>query len=247
MDRLFDILQVGEGMSITTLFVRFALLVATYWLLLFIRGRLRAGGYFGDYQAALNLWVDRILVLFEPLAGLLIIYFVMQWQPGVGLLSLTVLLLVAFPRWRDYAYGVLLRFDQGLTIGRQMHSAAGRGIVSKRRRLGIQLQTQKGQQFIPYHRLYQEGFTLEGIDEATNFVSLELRASEERELPDPNVFKSRLAILPFLDERHPPELSRDMSNGKKLKLRLALLEADCVNDLARLFEEWGLNFKISQK
>ncbi|MEM6396369.1 MAG: hypothetical protein AAF741_08485 [Bacteroidota bacterium] len=247
MDSLFEILGVEDGLSLSTLIFRLATLVAVYYALKFARSRLRVGGYFGDYQERLELWISRILVLFEPLAGLLIIYFLMRWQPGVAFLSLIVLLLVAFPRWRDYAYGILLRFDQGLTIGRQLQSGVGRGIISRRRRLGIQLQTQNGQQFIPYHLLYQEGFTLEGLDEATNFVTLELRANEENEIPDPKNFKSRLAILPFLDERHPPEVSRDMSSDRKLKLRLALLEADNVNDLARLFEEWGLNFKIYQK
>ncbi|MEL6805037.1 MAG: hypothetical protein AAFO91_14780 [Bacteroidota bacterium] len=247
MDRLFEILQVGDGLSITTLIIRLILLLAVYWMLRFIRSRLRVGGYFGDYQAKLNLWADRILVLFEPISGLLVFYFIMQWQPGIGLLSIIFIFIVSFPRWRDYAYGIVLRFDQGLVVGRQLQAVSGRGIISRRRRLGIQLQTPKGQQFIPYHILFQDGFILEGVDEATNFITLELRADDANELPDPYVFKSKLAILPFLDERHPPELSRYTNNDKKLQLRLALLEADNVNDLARLFEEWGLNFKISQK
>lgn len=247
MDLLKDIFSFGSGMTWGALLFRTLILIAGYWALKTIQGRLRQGGFFGNYQELFQRVVDLILVFFEPIAAMVIVASALQLNSGFGLLFLLLLLLAGYQRLRDYFYGILLHLNPSFSIGQQLRSPAGNGTISRQLRLGVQLQSSAGQQFVPYGHLYRDGYTLEGSEQSTNFVTLEVKPQEDDTELDTSQLLARLASLPYLDDRHPSESLRTRGPKNKLRVRLALVEADYLFELTSLLEEWGYRYNILQK
>ena len=247
MDLLKDIFSFGSGMTGSTLLFRTLLLIAGYWTLKTLQNRLRDGGFFGNYQQPILKAVNLILLFFEPIAVLVIAASALQLNSGFALLVMIILILAGYRRLQDYFYGFLLHLNPSFFVGQQLRSPAGTGTISRQLRLGVQLQTSTGQQFVPYGHLYRDGYTLEGTEQSTNFVSLELYATEEEEELSTHHILSRLASLPYLDDRHPTDAIKVDGQNKQLNVRLALVEADYLFELTALLEEWGYRFNILQK
>ena len=227
-------------------------LVVFWFVLLFFRDVFKRTRWFGKSQDTVQRGMDILLLLFEPLATLLLIgvfVFVNPWLHG-----LTVLLILGggFNHFRNYLSGRIVRFDKKISVGKSIKTDNTQGIIDSRERLGLKIKTSKGIQFIGYSNLLKNGYMLLADKEIGGFYHLRITPEENNETKNHLQYLFDLLVTtPFIDHSFKPEFieteDKDKDKADAISMQVSVREKTHLSELTNLIKERGYLCKILKK
>lgn len=226
-------------------FTLVAFQVALFFLLRLANRLLSRTDNWGKTLGFVKKLVHYILLIYEPLALILIASAFVLINPPFHGLMMAMLLLLAFGHIRNYISGRLLLLNPLFEPGRRMSSGLAKGIITDIGRQGISLQTQDGIQFMRYAHLTSEGFTIDPGDEIGGYFNLEISWGETLNVNDPVLhFQDLLSTAPYLDRKYKPEMNIHLSSEDDFHVKVLLHEENHLYELLSLIKEWGYEGEV---
>ncbi len=216
-------------------------LLGLYFVLLFAVTLLKRFRPFGRWQDRLRSGLHYLLLVYEPLAIVILCSIFVLINPVVHGLILLLLMISGFDFIKNYMNGRLVHADKNLTEGTSIRTNGEEGIITSMDRLGLHLQSRNGRHYISYAKLMANGYTLVSGDEIGGLFHLKLSPAESAAGQSHLVkLMDRLSMTPYIDWNHKPELQLiEKSDGPYLDARLLLKDDSHLQDLIALLKEWG--------
>ena len=235
-------IQYTWGNWLTTLLA----LAVFYLLLRFLHKRLIGINFFGKHQSRVQRIIHAILLVFEPLAMLILGIGFILINPLYNGLALGLMLLAGFNHFRNYANGRIVLFDKNIKAGTKIATGNLSGIISKMGRLGLRLKNEKGVHFINYSKLMSEGYLLRSGEEIGGYYKLKIFPKENEKISREKIM-DQLSAAPYLDWNIKPDLSFSKKKETQLNARVTVKEKSHLLDLLMLIEEWGYEAEVLEK
>ena len=190
------------------------------------------------WQEVVERFLNYALLLFEPMAILLLVSYFILIQPFYHGLIFVLALLAGLQHFRNYWCGRILLFDPSLRIGTRLSYGQQRGLISYIGRIGIRLQTNKGLLFLNYSDLLDNGYTLLTGEESGSFFRLKIKADpKEDKLPNRAQLEELLQVIPYLNWQHQTQLELSQGQTGEWVVNLALHEEQHLRDLIERLAE----------
>ena len=224
------------------------MLTALYFVLHFLNRILPKALVLGRFQQVIQNVTRRVLSLFELIALLILGSTFVLIQPAFHGALVLLLITGGFSHIKDYISGQLVRFNPAISVGKELKSPRQQGVITDIGRLGLQITTDEGLQFINYSRLIgEDGLSLSG-DEVGGFYQLKVVAKQEQTLQVSLIhFADRLADAPYLDWNHKVEVHPSIDQSGGLEAKILVKEEGHLYDLIKLIDEWGYTCEILHK
>ena len=227
------------GIALRLAVVYLVLLLAQRWLT-----RLSAPQ---TWQENLKRLLKYALLLFEPVALLLLCSYFILIQPFYHGLIFTLALLAGLKQMRNYWCGRILLFDPSLRVGTRLSHQQQSGLITYIGRLGIRLQTSRGLLFLNYVDLLEKGYTLLTGEESGSFFRLKVDTDpESEEQPKLKQLQELLQVVPFLNWQHKPQVEASRGETDSWIVNLALYEEHHLDDLIERLAEQGFLARITK-
>ena len=199
-------------------------------------------------QSRINRLLHKINLLYEPIAAFILISVFVLIDPFNHGLFVGLILLVAFPHFKNYLSGRLVAFNSGIKKGELLRSGSLTGIISKQGRLGLYLQTPKGNHYINYSNLLANGYTLISDEEVGGYYHLIIQSKDKEILPENmlNNLADRMVMAPYQTPGHKPELFISGENSDQIKARVMVKEERHLQEFISLITEWGYTCSIAK-
>ncbi|MCF8246040.1 MAG: hypothetical protein K9J37_04365 [Saprospiraceae bacterium] len=209
------------------------------WLAL---GRIGGATMGGRFQRSLQPIVEKILLLFEPLVALSLGTVFVFIDPVLYGTIVLVLMIAGFSSLKNYINGRFILLNNSVANAKRIKTKDGEGIIARRGRLGLYLQTGGGLRHIPYSILMDSSFTLISGENMERFWRVQM-APKEAEEATPKKLLGMLASSPYLDKNHLPELSH-FADGQ-IEAKLLFLHERYLSDFVQVMGElgWECNVK----
>ncbi len=223
-------------------------LVILWFVLLFLKDISERAPWFGRSKDAVQRGMDILVLLFEPLAVLLLLgifVFIDFWLHG-----LIVLLILAggFSHFRNYLSGRIVRFDKKIVVGKSIKSDNTQGIIDTRERLGLRIKTSKGIQFIGHSSLLTNGYMLLADKEIGGFYHLRITPEDNNEIRNHLKYLFDLLVTtPFIDHSFKPEFIETDDKSDVISMQVSVREKTHLSELTNLIKERGYLCKILKK
>lgn len=216
-----------------------------YFLLQFTKRLLQQFSFFGRYQASLQKVVEFLLLVFEPLAVIVLVSVFTLINPILHGLIVALLLLTGFTHVRNYLSGRILLANRNFSIGERLRSGHSEGVIFNMERLGLNLQTNEGLHHLSYSSLLTDGYTLLSGEEIGGFYHFLITPKEEKEKVNHVIYlRDQLATTPFIDWNHLPELFESEEVPNQINTSLSLREESHLHEFMALVKEWGYSIKL---
>ena len=226
--------------SWTQFFITAFGLFILYFILLFAKQILTNTQYLGNIRLPLLSSIERILIFYEPIVILLLGSAFVLINPISHGMWVALLLIAGFSHVKNYISGRILQLDKGITIGNRIKVDSQKGIISAIDRLGIQLNTDKGTQYLNYSKLSDDGFMLLSGDEVGGNYNLKISPKEYNDrLNYPIQLMDLFTTTPFLDWSHRPKIGEPSGEQHSMTVKVMIREDAHLPDLLRLIEERG--------
>lgn len=224
-----------------------AWLIAIY-LFLSLLNRWMALGRFGGAafgrgtKQVLEAFLGKVNIFYEPVAVLVLgAVFVFINPPFHGAIML-VLLVAGFASFKNYINGRFMLLNSSVVKAKRIQTAAGEGIITRRGRLGLYLQTDEGLRHIPYSQLMENSFTLISGRDVERLWRMQLAPNGKAEVSQ-NQLLGLLASIPYLDRTYLPELT-PLPDGA-IETALLLKNEKYLPDFVQAIAEMGWDCKIN--
>lgn len=237
-----------EGtLSWTGFFTLVAVQVALFFLLRLADRVLVRVTAWGRLMRFIQQLVHYILLIYEPLAVILIASAFVWINPPFHGLMLALLLMLAFGHLRNYISGRLLLLNPIFAPGRRMSNGPTSGIITDIGRQGIALQTTEGLHFVRYAHLIASGYTIDPGDEIGGYFNLKISTTDKLNVSEPVLhFQDLLSSAPYIDRKYKPEINTNMGSDNNFQVKVLLQEENHLYELMSLIQEWGYDSKILQ-
>jgi len=226
------------------------MLVVIYFVLHFINRILPKAAIFGKFRKAMQRTTRQMLFLFELIALLVLATTFILIHPVFHGALVLILTIGGFSHIRDYISGQLVRLNPVIAIGKQLNSSHQQGVITNIGRLGLQLKTDQGVQFISYSRLVKKNELSLSGDGVGGFYHLKVTPKQEQEQKREVSlvhFADRLADAPYLDWNHKLEIHTALGQSEGFDATILVKETSHLYDLIKLINEWGYTCEIIQK
>ena len=215
-------------------------LLALFFALQFLDRMLKRAAFLGSWQDPAQKTVRYLLLIYEPLALILLGGIFVLINPIFHGLLLAILLLTSFTHLRNYIAGRVVQLDHHIDRGSQIRSGDIEGVVLEMGRLGVQIQTKEGLYHLTYVKLLTNGYTLMAGEEIGGFYHLHISPKdEESKVRHLQFLQNSFVTVPYLDWNHKPELTTLDDQANKLQARVLVREESHLYDLITLIKEWG--------
>lgn len=222
-------------------------LVLVYVLLFFLRKIIHSLSFLGRLRSLAKRSIDVIFVFYEPICVLILISVFVMIKPAFHGLLVGAIGVLGFSHWRNYFHGRLFMTDRSLQSGRRIRITDHEGIIIKMGRLGIQVRSDDGLHYMPYHTLVSEGFVLSSGDKIGGYYHLNVSKDEEK--MDVSIIEKLTNILissPYVDGDHKPEIKRSIISENIVEVKLLVKEENHLFDLMTLLEEYGFQSRTTK-
>ncbi len=211
-----------------------------YFVLRFARQILTNTQYLGNLRLPLLSSIERILIFYEPIVILLLGSAFVLINPISHGMWVALLLVAGFSHVKNYISGRILQLDKGISIGNRIKVDNEKGVISAIDRLGIQLTTDKGIQYLNYSKLSDNGFMLLSGEEIGGNYQLKVSPKEYNErLNYPAKLMDVFTTTPFLDWSHRPTIEQPSGAQHAMNVKVMIREDAHLPDLLQLIEERG--------
>ena len=217
-----------------------ALMIGIYIALRVLANFLKQTQYLRVIRPLLNRILKKILILYEPIALILLFgtFFLINPLYHGGILLVP--LIVGFSQVRNYLTGKLVQLDDNINTGTIIQVNEVQGIISREGIWGIHVQTREGIHFISYSQLLASGYTLITNKEIGKFSILNVTPPENSGNRNEIItLMDLLTTTPYVDWNYKPDLSHTDRHSRSIRVRVFLRENSHIEALSRLMEEWG--------
>ena len=226
--------------SWTQFFITAIGLFILYFILRFAKEILTNTQYLGSVRLPLLKSIERILIFYEPIVILLLGSAFILINPAFHGMWIALLLVGGFSHVKNYISGRVLQLDKGISLGNRIRVDQQKGVISAIDRLGIQLNTTKGTQYLSYSKLSEDGFMLLSGEEIGGSYTLKISPKEYNErLNYPSKLMDLFTTTPFLDWNHRPKIGDPSREEHSMNVKLMIREDGQLPDLMQLIEERG--------
>ena len=153
------------------------LLGLLYFLLKYLSQRLNSGLYLQEADSAVKSFVRVLALVLDPLLLLVVAGLLVSLKPAVHGLVLLLVALFAFRPIRDYVAGRVLRFDEGVQVGRHLVFGVHSGVINAFGLTGLYLQREAGRTRLSYHELLRQGYSVAADPRKSAWYHLLVRES----------------------------------------------------------------------
>ncbi|MEZ4772617.1 MAG: hypothetical protein R3D00_05485 [Bacteroidia bacterium] len=229
--------------SWTTFFMLGITLLGFFIMLLLVRRFLTNSPIARNFQKPVNTLITQLLVLFEPLAIILLTGTFIFINPGFHGALVLFILIIGFSHIRNYITGKLVWFNDSFSEGKIVSYREIQGIVSRKGALGLNIRTPEGIHHVSYTRLLADGYTIISDNrDSGKYSLLEVSPLNHGEKNDQfAAFTNLITTNPFINWNYKPELSYPKG---KLIMKAFFREKNHLQDLVRVIGEWGYECKI---
>lgn len=230
-----------KSSSWTELVLYTVVLLGVYLLLRLLYRISRNIGYWPWYQRKASKYMRKLLILYEPIAVIVIVAEFVTVKPLFHGIIIAVIIIASIALLRNYFSGRVLLWDGALSEGLRIVSADVEGVVGKLGRTGLRMKSSKGLQYLSYNRLFKDGYMISSGEYAGAYCHLNIHPKEGESLETTSTkLYDLLVSSPYVDDRYKPEfrLSRNMN---ALELRVLLRHERHEIELINLIREWGFS------
>ena len=211
-----------------------------YFVLRFGKQILTNTQYLGSFRLPLLSSIERILIFYEPIVILLLGGACVLVNPLSHGMWVALLFIGGFSHVQNYISGRILQLDKGISIGNRIKVDNQKGVISAIDRLGIQMTTDKGTQYLNYSKLSDGGFMLLSGEEVGGNYTLKIRPKEYNErLNYPAKLMDIFTTTPFLDWSHRPKIGTPSGDQHSMNVKVMVREDAHLPDLMQMIEERG--------
>ncbi len=219
-----------------------------YAILYFFRDLSKRTSVFGTWQKYAERIGEVLLLFYEPFAAIMLVSAFVFINPLLHGSLVLLLAAISFRHLQNYVSGRIIRFDKNINPGKKLSSKDVRGIIFKERRLGLEIKTGKGLQFVGYQKLLKEGYMLLADEEIGGFYRLRITPEPENKVKNHKQFVRDLLIsAPYPDRNYPPEFSQSEGVDSALNVQVTVREKNHLEDLLTLIRERGYGCKVLKK
>ncbi len=227
-------------------FIVAGFLLVSYTLLRLLKRYLGIRNSFGKYQKGIESTIYHILLIYEPMVLLVLTSIFVMINPVFHGLMALILIIFGFTHIRSYFHGRVILFNNAVKTDREIRTNNLQGIIAKKERLGLKIKTIEGVHFVAYSDLTRDGYMLLSGEDISGFYELMIEPKEFDEKQNYiHQLTDQLAIVPYLDWTHKPEITIDETH--KIKARVVVKDDNHVNDLIALINDWDYYCKILKK
>ena len=185
-----------------------------------------------------NKVIDNFLLIYEPLALLLLLSALIGVKPSMILPVVVILLIISHRHWRNYISRTVVLINKRIKPGVHIHSGNVEGKVINFGRLGTEIQTQKGIFVMSYQTLLDNGFTISEGDEVSRLYSIQMSTIGGGSIESTTVLLDHLANTPYIDWSSPPEIEEAGIDKNNITLRVVLRDKSHLDEIVSLLKEW---------
>jgi len=227
LDQIFEL-----NYTWTDLFLLIIVLGIIFLLLFFLRRIIPSLSFLGRLRSPLRKWLEKIIILYEPLALLIIAAVFVMIKPGFHGLMLGALVIFSIDHVRNYFQGRLYLTNKTLKVGRRIKVSGNEGIITNLERFGVDVRTDEGLSFIPYQILIQNGYVMSSGDKIGGYYHLTISPEDKEESKAILSEVTHLLVsCPYIDGDHKPEISRSLTNPLEINTKLLVKEESHLHDL----------------
>lgn len=228
-------------------FFTIAIVLIAFYLIIRFLYRIAHSNFLGQFKIGRNI-LKPVLLVYEPLAILLLVGIFIMVNPVFHALLLVLVLLIGATHIKNYLSGCIVQLDKALVAGNRLKTQSLAGTIASMDRLGLRLHTRQGLQFINYSRLIEQGYMLLPGEEISGLYNLSMTAPASTEpINYTDALTNLLAVTPYLDSQHRPKIHPSLEDDRHFKVSLMVREANHLSDLITLMKEQGYDCKISKK
>ncbi len=216
------------------------ILVIIWFLLKFLIRILGKAPFLGKYQPVVFRSIKYLILLFEPLALAVLVSIFVLINPLFHGLVFCWIFLTGFYQIQNYFNGLVVRFDNSISVGKNLSTNNLKGIISKMDRSGMQLKTEQGLHFISYSNMLREGYMLVSGEEIGGLYNLIITSSTNENIAyTMTKLKNLIITTPYIDWNHKPEFMFSGEEEEQVTARIVLKDESHLNQLIALINEWG--------
>ena len=223
-------------------------LTVLYFILQFIDRRLSKVHFFGKRQVQVQQVIQTVLLIYEPVALLVLGVGFVFINPLFHGLGLGIVFLVGFAHVRNYLNGRVIQFDKNIKTGTRLSTGELNGYISKKGRLGLRLANDRGLHYVNYSKVLTDGYLLHAGEQIGGYYRLKISPKEiSSKIPSNKKVMDMLVASPYLDWEHKPDFYFSEKEPNQLNARISVKEEDHLYDLISLIGEWGYETEIVKK
>ena len=221
------------------------LLFLIYLALLVLKLLLDRFDLLGSNQKRVNTALHYLLLIYEPVAGLLLASVFVMVSPRMNGLILLLSLILGGGYFKNYIAGRFICRDESFGKGKRIAVNGTEGVIYEPERFGVQIQTKRGRHFVSYSKMAGEGYTILGGEQIGETLHLSLAANNTKNRKNHKEYLAdRLASVPYLDRLQKPILEISEEDPDKIQVHLPVRDANQSGDLRRLLNDWGYSCKV---
>lgn len=186
----------------------------------------------------INKVIDNFLLIYEPLALLLLLSALIGVKPTMILPIVVILLIISHKLWRNYISRTVVMINKGIKSGVHIHSGGIDGKVIKFGKLGTEIQTQKGIHVMSYQSLLDNGYTISEGDTISRLYTILFRNDIEGNKDPETRLLDQLANTPYIDWSSAPEIEVSGIDKDNITLRVVLRDKSHLDEIVFLLREW---------
>jgi len=180
--------------------------------------------------------LDNFLLIYEPLVLLLLVSALIGVKPTVILPLVIILLVISYKHWRNYISRSVILINNRVKPNVHILSGDVEGKVIGLRRLGAEIQTQKGIHNISYHALLDSGYTISEGDSISRLYVLEMNRPEG--INPSTDLMDKLANTPYIDWKTTPQIEVRGIDNDNVSLKLVLRDKSHLDEVVSLLRDW---------
>lgn len=202
----------------------------------------------GSIQRRVNATLHYLLLIYEPLAGLVLASVFVMVAPRMNGLIVLLMLILGGGYFKNYISGRFLRRNKSLVNGTRISVNNVEGVIYEPELFGVQLQTERGRHFLNYSKMLADGYTILGGERVGSIFHLKITAdNSEKKTNHKEYLMDRLASTPYLDRIQKPILEVSGKDSNQIEARISVKEANHLADLRLLLNGWGYSCESLKK
>lgn len=249
------------------------LLGLLYLLVRYLSHTLASGLYLREADSVVRAFVRVFALLLDPLILLMLIALFVGTKPLIHGLTVLLVALFGFRQIRDYVSGRVLRFDDGVQVGRHLVFGQYSGVINAFGLTGLYLQRESGRTRLSYHELLKTGYSVAADPRRSAWYHLRIReqpvrvrgaeplkTSGKEQTYSTEVMQNRerlnqlsrqlryiLLENPYAQQGFRIEPLADQSEGPVVELDVGVYRAEHIQHLIWQLEEAGFSASLIQR
>lgn len=182
--------------------------------------------------------IDNFLLIYEPLALLLLMSVLIGVKPALILPVVVMLLIVSHRHWRNYFSRSVVMTNDSLKPGVYIDCGEVNGKVIRFGKLKAEIQTRKGIHMMSYQALLDNGYTISEGDKISRLYTLHFKSTVNGNRDIEGQLLDHLASTPYIDWNSAPEIELTGIDSDNITLKVVLRDKSHLDEVTSLLREW---------